>query len=202
MLNLVRKQERLKSPSRKLGIEIALSAIAITIATAVFLKAIFDIDNNYDPGWYHLPFAARLGGILPREMFIGDEKWFEPRFDGFPLLAHFLQGILWRITGRMQSTNLVSFGAIAGYWFFLRSYFRVPLYLSIIALFSIPLVLNHASTSFVDLLGNVGISILVMMGYRFYQNRQLPQLRKNYLWHFWVLRSQQIPKLSYSHWYS
>ncbi|MEL6578296.1 MAG: hypothetical protein AAFQ14_00980 [Cyanobacteria bacterium J06621_12] len=175
MLNLVNKEQskpRLKQ--YKLGIENILSAIAIVLVAAVFLKAILDVDTNYDPGWYHLPFAARIWGILPKSMFIGDEKWFEPRFDGFPLLAHFLQGFFWRITGRIQSTNLVSFLAITGYLFFLKRLFQVPLYLSAIALFSIPLVLTHASTSFVDLLGNIGTSILVLMTYRFYKNSKLP----------------------------
>ena len=98
MLNLATKE---RPKQRKLGIETVLSAIALVLVTSVFLKAIIDVDNNYDPGWYHLPFAGRLGGTLPSSMFIGDEKWFEPRFDGFPLLAHFLQGVFWRITGRM-----------------------------------------------------------------------------------------------------
>ena len=170
-----------RTKQHRWGIETILYAIALTLAASVFLKVILDVDINYDPGWYHLPFAGRLGGILPREMFIGEEKWFEPRFDGFPLLAHFLQGIFWRITGRIQSANLVSFLAIVGYWFFLRSYFKVPLYLAIIALFSIPLVLNHASTSYVDLLGNVGTSILVMMTYSFYKNRQLPKANELFI---------------------
>ena len=89
-------------------------------------------------------------------------------------MAHFLQGLLWRITGRIQSTNLVGFFAITSYFIFLKSYFQIPLYLSAIALFSIPLVLTHASASFVDLLGNVGTSILVMMTYSFYKNKELP----------------------------
>ena len=172
MLDFATKYKQ--SIRRALGIETILSTIAIALTIAIFLKVILDIDNNYDPGWYHLPFAGRIWGILPRSMFIGDEKWFEPRFDGFPLLAHFLQGFFWRITGRIQSTNLVSFLAIVGYWFFLKAYFKVPLYLSAIALFSIPLVLTHASTSFVDLLGNVGTSVLIMMGLRFLLSRQLP----------------------------
>ena len=171
MLKLATKE---RSKQRRLGIETILSAIAIILVTSVFLKAILDIDTSYDPGWYHLPFAARIWGILPKSMFIGDEKWFEPRFDGFPLLAHFLQGFFWRITGRMQSTNLVSFLSIIGYLYFLKKFWQVPLYLSAIALFSIPLVQTHASTSFVDLLGNVGTSILVMMTYRWYKNQQLP----------------------------
>ncbi|MEN9870768.1 MAG: hypothetical protein RLZZ171_1756 [Cyanobacteriota bacterium] len=171
MLNLATKE---RSKQRPLAIETVLAVSAVVLIVAIFLKAVLDVDNNYDPGWYHLPFAGRIWGILPKSMFIGDEKWFEPRFDGFPLLAHFLQGFFWRITGRMQSTNLVSFLSVIGYLFFLRKFFQVPLYLSAIALFSIPLVLTHASTSFIDLLGNIGTSILVMMSYRFYQNQQLP----------------------------
>jgi len=171
MLNFATKKQ---TKTRRLGIETILSLLAIALVTGIFLKAIIDVDTNYDPGWYHLPFAGRLGGILPRSMFIGDEKWFEPRFDGFPLLAHLLQGIFWRITGRMQSTNLVSFFSIIGYLFFLKKFWQIPLYFSAIALLSIPLVLTHASTSFVDLLGNIGTSIIVMMTYRFYKNSQLP----------------------------
>ena len=110
-------------------------------------------------------------------MFQGDEKWFEPRFDGFPLLAHALQGFFWRVTGRIQSTNLVSFFAIISYFGFLKIWFEVPVYLSTIALFSIPLVMTHASTSFVDLLGNVGTSILVMMTFRFYKDAELPEVK-------------------------
>ena len=179
MFNSAIKKENSRQQRKiKLGTETILSLVAIALVTSILLKAIFDLDNNYDPGWYHLPFAARLGGILPREMFIGDEKWFEPRFDGFPLLAHFLQGVFWRLTGRIQSTNLVSFFSIVGYFFFLRSYFKVPLYLSAIALFSIPLVLTHATTSFVDLFGNVGVSIMVMMTYSFYKNQQLPSAKE------------------------
>ncbi|MEY4517490.1 MAG: hypothetical protein RLZZ499_89, partial [Cyanobacteriota bacterium] len=99
MLNLATKE---RSKQRPLTIETVLAVSAVVLIVAIFLKAVLDVDNNYDPGWYHLPFAGRIWGILPKSMFIGDEKWFEPRFDGFPLLAHFLQGFFWRITGRMQ----------------------------------------------------------------------------------------------------
>lgn len=178
MFNSAIEKDSKQRKKSRLGIETILSIIAIALVTSIFFKAIIDLDNYYDPGWYHLPFAARLGGILPREMFIGDEKWFEPRFDGFPLLAHFLQGFFWRTTGRIQSTNLVSFFSIVGYFFFLKSYFKIPLYLSAIALLSIPLVLTHATTSFVDLFGNIGVSIAVMMTYSFYKNKQLPSLEE------------------------
>lgn len=172
MLNFAAKGKGIEA---SIAIKTVLNLAATILVIAVFLKAVIDIDSSYDPGWYHLPFAGRIWGILPKEMFIGDEEWFEPRFEGFPLLAHFLQGFLWKITGRIQSANLVSFLAIFGYFWFLKSYFKVPFYLAVAALFSIPLVLFHASSSFVDLLGNIGVSMLIMMIYRLYINKELPR---------------------------
>ncbi|MEM9506943.1 MAG: hypothetical protein AAGA16_04560 [Cyanobacteria bacterium P01_E01_bin.35] len=158
-------------------LEIILSAIALILATSIFLKAIFDIDTNYDVGWYHLPFAARIWGIVPAESFLS-ENLIEYRFDGFPLLAHFLQGLLWKLTGRIQATNLVSYFSLILYFCFLRNYFKVPLYLSVIGIFTIPAVLTHASTSFVDLPGNVGVAALMMMIYDFFRYSKLPSPRK------------------------
>lgn len=154
-------------------LEIILSAIALIITTSIFLKAIIDIDVNYDVGWYHLPFAARIWGIVPAESFLSEDI-IEYRFDGFPLLAHFFQGLLWKITGRIQATNLVGYLSLIIYFFFLKTYFQVPLYLSAIAIFTIPAVLIHAATSLVDLPGNIGVSIVMMMTYRFFRHSQLP----------------------------
>ena len=102
----------------------------------------------------------------------------EYRFDGFPLLANFFQGLLWKITGRIQATNLVGYFSLIIYLFFLRSFFKVPLYLSTIALFTIPAVLTHAATSMVDLPGNIGVSILIMMTYKFFRQSQLPNRKE------------------------
>ncbi len=165
----------LKKRTSKL--EIILSLVAVIICIAIFLKAIIDVDNNYDIGWYHLPFSARIWGIIPESSFLAGAK-VEDRFDGFPLLAHFFQGLFWKITNRVQSTNLVGYFSLIIYFFFLRGYFRVPLYLSAIALFSIPAVLTHAATSFVDLPGNIGASVAVMMIYRFFCSKSLPNKKE------------------------
>lgn len=154
-------------------LEIILSAIALTVATSIFLKAIMDLDNNYDIGWYQLPFAARIWGIVPKSQFLS-QNLVEYRYDGFPLLANFLQGLLWKVTGRIQSTNLVAYLSLIAYFAFLRSYFRVPLYLSAIAILTIPTVLTHVTTSFVDLPGNIGVSVLMMMTYQVFKQSKLP----------------------------
>ncbi len=154
-------------------LEITLSLIAIIVAVLLFFKAIIDIDTNYDVGWYHLPFAARIWGIVPKNSYIA-ENLIEHRYDGFPLLAHFFQGLLWKITGRIQATNLVGYFSLLIYFAFLYKFFRVPLYLSVIAIFTIPTVLTHAATSFVDLPGNVALSLLMMMTYKLFKQSQLP----------------------------
>ena len=154
-------------------LEIILSLIAIIVLVSIFLKAIIDIDTNYDVGWYHLPFAARIWGIVPKELYIG-ENIIEHRYDGFPLLAHFFQGLLWKVTGRIQTTNLVGYFSLIAYFAILRQLFQVPLYLSVIAIFTIPAVLTHSATSFVDLPGNIAVSVLMIMVYFLFKQSQLP----------------------------
>jgi hypothetical protein len=158
-------------------IEIILSAIALVVATSIFLKAFIDVDNSYDVGWYHLPFAARIWGIVPAESFTS-ENIVEYRYQGFPLLTQFFQGLLWKLSGRVQAANLVGYLSLIIYFLTLRSFFQVPLYLSVIAIFAIPAVLTHASTSFVDLPGNVGVSVLMMMIYGFFSQSQLPSKKE------------------------
>ena len=161
-------------PKKRQVLEIILKAIALIIAVSIFLKAIIDIDTNYDVGWYHLPFAARIWGIVPAESFLSEDL-VEYRYDGFPLLANFFQGLLWKLTGRIQATNLVGYLSLIIYFFFLKTYFKVPLYLSAIAILTIPTVLTHATTSFVDLPGNIAVSVLMMMTYSFFKQSRLPR---------------------------
>ncbi|MBE9044355.1 hypothetical protein IQ255_08055 [Pleurocapsales cyanobacterium LEGE 10410] len=155
-------------------LEIILKAIAIILVISIFLKAIIDRDTNYDVGWYHHLFAARIWGIVPAESFLSEDL-IEHRFAGFPLLAHFFQGLLWKLTGRIQATNLVGYLSLIIYFWFLKSYFQVPLYLSAIAIFTIPAVLTHAATSFVDLPGNIGVAVLMMMTYSLFKQSRLPR---------------------------
>src|SRR5262245_28169020 len=91
-----------------------------------------DVSQGYDVWYYHLPFAARLTGIMDASAyaFSADNQ---ARFQGFPLFAELLQGILWRVTGHIEATNFVSLGALFGLMFLLRRLFAVPLHLSLLA---------------------------------------------------------------------
>jgi hypothetical protein len=167
----------MKTPLKpKFGITSLLGLFALVVTTSVLFKAIIDVDLMWDTWVYHLPFAARIWRIIPPELYLF-ENVHEHRFDGFPLLGEFLQGFFWLITGHLQAANLVGFFSLILYLIFLKIYFKVPFYLSAIALFAIPLVLTHSTTCYVDLPGNIGISILILMTYLLYKQKKFPTKR-------------------------
>ena len=140
---------------------LSLQAAALGLLALLLVKALFDVDNHFDSWWYHLPWAARLAGLMS-----ADEYLFEPlaaaRFEGFPLLPELLQGILWRATGRVESANLVSFLSLVAYVFFLRRYLHVAWWLAVPALLAVPLVQAHATSTYVDLIANLAMAALVL----------------------------------------
>ena len=165
--------QNIKRSKPRLRLETILKAIALLVTISIFLKGWIDVDATYDTWGYHLPFAARIWGIVPKEQFIH----MEARFRGFPLLGQFFQGFLWLITQRVQSANLVGFGSLILYGYFLKSYFKVPLYLTAIALLGVPLIQAHAVNCYVDLLGNIFLAMLIMMAYVLWRQQQFPTTR-------------------------
>src|SRR5208282_4614139 len=88
-----------------------LAVFAWALLASMLAAAVHDVSMAWDVWYYHLPFAARIAGIVPAAQFTYDPLN-QARFDGFPLLAETLQGALWRITGRAESANLVAFATI------------------------------------------------------------------------------------------
>ena len=173
MNNLTERPKTYSSRQPKSKLETILKAIALILTISVFLKGIIDIDGTYDTWGYHLPFAARMWGIVPAEQFINMEE----RFAGFPLLGEFFQGFFWLITQRVQSANLVGFFSLVLYAYFLKRYFQIAYYLTAIALLGVPLIQAHAVNSYVDLIANVFLAMMIMMAYVLYRQRELPSLR-------------------------
>ena len=171
-MDLTEKPKVISSRRSKSKLETILKAIALILTISVFLKGIIDIDGTYDTWGYHLPFAARMWSIVPAEQFINMEE----RFAGFPLLGEFFQGFFWLITQRVQGANLVGFFSLVLYAYFLKKYFQVAYYLTAIALLGVPLIQAHAVNSYVDLIANVFLAMMIMMAYVLYR-RELPSLR-------------------------
>jgi hypothetical protein len=134
--------------------------MALLLATA-FLS----LSNAYDVWNYHLPFAARLVGLVSEKQYLFDAENTE-RFKGFPLLSEFIQGVLWRVFGRPQAANLLSVASVPVFAWFLRQRFSVPWHVTVLALFAIPLVQAHAADSFVDLPSCVAVAVLILITIR------------------------------------
>jgi hypothetical protein len=131
-------------------------------ALGVLGAALHDASQAWDSWYYHLPFAARLAGVIPASSFVFHPAN-EARYAGFALLGELAQGLLWRVTGRAESANLVAFASVPLVAWFLRRRWNVPFALTMLALFAVPLVQTHAPSCYVDLPGNAAASVLVLL---------------------------------------
>ncbi|MDJ0601294.1 MAG: hypothetical protein QNJ37_20920 [Crocosphaera sp.] len=147
-----------------------LTILSTLVLTSIFLISFFDANYGGDAFMYHIPFAARIWGIISPEQFTF-EKNIEHRFQGFPLLANWLQGLFWNTFGRPEATNLLCYFSLLTFIAYLKFYVKIPFYLASLSLLAIPMVHMHAARSYIDLPGNVCISILILTTYFLYTNK-------------------------------
>jgi len=153
-----------------------LRLTAFGLLISMLVAALHDVSQAWDVWYYHLPFGARLWGLVPQSDFIfTDENG--ARFSGFPLLGEWLQGLLWRLTRLPTAANLVAFSSVPAVAVFLRIRFGVPLHLTVVALLAIPLVQTHATSCYVDLPANSAVAVLVMLTLDAYARRTRLSMR-------------------------
>lgn len=143
----------------------ALRMLACVLFASLVVAAWHDVSKAWDVWFYHLPFAARLVGIVKTSSY-SFSRANEARFGGFPLFGELCQGILWKLTGRVECANFVALAALPGLAWFLRRVFAVPPHLTLLALLAIPLVQIHATSCYVDLPANACAAMLVLLAYR------------------------------------
>ncbi len=139
-----------------------LRGFALVLLASMLVTALHDESQAWDVAYYHMPFAGRLVGFLPPSEYLFHAAN-EARFHGFALLGELLQGVLWRVTGRPESANLVAFACVPLVAWFLARRMGVAWHLTVLSLLAIPLVQTHATSAYVDLPGNTAASILVLL---------------------------------------
>jgi len=138
--------------------------IAIVLLFLLFIKSILFVDKNFDTWDYHYPYAARIWGIVPASQYTMDAAR-EEIFLGFGMVTEFLQGFIWKLTGRIEWTNLLSFGSLCAYIFFLWKYLKIPFESATLALLAVPLILIHSTISLSDLFPNFCLSAFLVLAF-------------------------------------
>lgn len=149
------------------GLERLFTLAAVALLLGIGLKAWVDVDANWDTWAYHLPFAARLWGLVDASQFVMDD-YFQPRYEGFGIFGEFLQGALWMLFGRPEAANLVGYFSLLLYLLFLSRRYAVPFHLSALALLAVPMIQAHAATAYIDLPGGIATAAVILLTYSLY----------------------------------
>lgn len=144
----------------------AIKYVPILLTIFVWIKlviaAISGIDVSWDSPAYHLPFAARLHGIYSEiELILSPSN--EARFDGFPLLGEYLQGILWKVSGNVAYANLLGVFVVLLVVFAAYKLLRLKISNITLYLLCIPVVLIHATSAYVDLVASSFLVIAIII---------------------------------------
>lgn len=147
-------------------LELALSILISVCLAVLAVRAAVRLEDRWDTFMYHLPFAAIRGGLdIPYEM--SDKMVL--LFQSFPPLANFAQGLLWRVTGSVNATGVVNYLAFFSFLAVCQRKLGAPFYLVAAIALTAPLVLIHASVSYVDLFGNSWLALgIVCLFFAYY----------------------------------
>jgi len=140
------------------AVEIAGSLLAIGAMALVAIRAALRLELRWDTFMYHLPFAARRAGL---GVTYESPPYLQAFYDGLPPLPQILQGALWRATGSINGTGLLNYLALGLFLLFACRYLAARSWVLVLMCFSTPLVLIHASSSYVDLFSNSLLAISV-----------------------------------------
>ncbi len=144
----------------------SLATVAALVTFALIcIRAVMTVDPYWDTLAYHWPFAARLGGICNADCFTMPSTS-EYRYEGFPKLWHWLQGIVWRLTGSPAQADVLAIGMVALVCGYLKWRFAVPLAWSWLAFLAIPETQIELTSTMIDLPLNAALTIAILVAVR------------------------------------
>jgi hypothetical protein len=138
----------------------AIAALATFIL--IVIRAIRTVDPYWDTLAYHWPFAARLGGLCDRDCY-AFTPGMEERYNGFPVLLHTVQGLLWRATGTPGVADLISIFMVVALAVYLKYRFTVPIAWSWLAFLAVPEVQIELTASYIDLPLNAAVTLALIV---------------------------------------
>ena len=138
------------------GVVVFALVLVLPILICLGAKAVLCLELRWDAFLYHIPFAAQYGRLhIP---FILDER-LAAAYKGFPPLPFFVQGVLWRLTGSLNATNVVNYIAFLIFLWYVHSALRARFWIVAMIALTSPLVMIHMATTYYDLLSNAFLAI-------------------------------------------
>ena len=123
-------------------------------------KALLDLDIGWDNLNYHLPFAAMRVGIFGDEFkFSG---WLNGFYEGFPPLQNLISGYLWKLTGFVNTANLLNVLIFCLFAVALHCFAGIPLILVAVAIAAIPTIHTQLAGGHVDNLSNIPFALALV----------------------------------------
>jgi len=151
----------------KITFAVVTELIAIGLLVELSIRAFVDVDISADSWGYHLPFAARLVGIVDRDSYRFNSNM-EVVYSGFPHLIEFIQGLFWKLSGRVQAANCVCLFSLVLFCFISSAVLKVRWQNVLLALITIPLVQIHATSDYVDLPVNLCVATLIIIVFKWF----------------------------------
>jgi hypothetical protein len=154
------------------------TVLSVIVGVSLFFLAVRSytrLELRWDAWQYHVAYAARAGHLnLPFHM---DEQ-LAARFDGYPPLAHFLEGVLWRITGSVNATGTINIIGLGAFLFVCHRLLRAPVYIVGLIALTTPLVIIHAATNYIDLFSNafLATALVVLIHVYLFRRQEEPVL--------------------------
>lgn len=139
---------RLTQIDHKSILDLAVAVgLALVLAYFAFLRPFVPWDS-----WaYHFPFSVNLLSIYGGAQFFPVCGLMLPRYEGFPLLGNFLQGILWVSFNRIGATTLLNAAGLMLVLFMAHRTLQIRYLTVLLVLFSVPMVAIHFFSTYLDL---------------------------------------------------
>jgi hypothetical protein len=140
---------------RVVVLEKFLIAISCMLLVIVVVSSVTRPSFQWDSWLYHLPFSAHLWNIgNARETFILSRSVGD-LYLGFPLLAEFVQGALWWISGTVAATSLVNSLGLVVFICAAVAATKASLPVLTFGVLSVPLIVLHSISTYIDLFAGI-----------------------------------------------
>jgi hypothetical protein len=122
-------------------------------------------NGGFDALAYHLPFAALRAGILTPAQFMLPPLLAD-RLAGFPPLADWVQGGLWRLFGRPEAAALIAPLGVLAFAIYARAAFGLGMIWSTLIFLAVPILHTALDGMYVDLWTNAAFAIHLLAAFR------------------------------------